>query len=116
MRSVVFASHVAYLDDRTGCGVMVRPRPSDDVSWPGSGPSLHEADWAAIVRLLDDEGWEPLGDGSGDSRPCVEGYTGDGKQVIVLSGRYPVADDPELDEVARTLDELHHLAGLGAEV
>ena len=114
MRSVVFASHVAYLDDRTGCGVMVRPRPADDIASPDWGPSLHEADWDAILRLLHDEGWEPIPADVVGAGPAVEGYTGDGKQVIVLSGRYPVSLELDLDEVVRSLDELHELAGLAA--
>ncbi len=112
MRSVVFASHIAYLDDLTGCGFLVRPKPGDDIPSPSAGPSLHEADWNAIVRLLDDEGWEPIEDADRHGGPCVEGYTADGKQVIVLSGRDPVAIDLDLDDVSRSLDELHELVGL----
>ncbi len=112
MRSVVFASHVAYLDDITGCGVLVRPMPHDDVVAPIAGQSLHEADWNALVRLLDDEGWEPIEDEDNRGLPCVEGYTRDGKQIIVLSGRDPLTTGLDLDEVARSFAELHELAGL----
>jgi hypothetical protein len=111
VRSVVSACHVAHLDDVTGCGVLVRPRPSEDVACPFPGPSLHEADRRAVLHFLDDQGWEPIEDVDQDPG-CVEGYTADGRQVIGLYGRNPLRSTVDVDELAESFAELHRRAGV----
>jgi hypothetical protein len=96
----------------TGCGVLVRPRASEDVASPTPyGSSLHEADRRAMLSFLDDQGWEPI-DEAPDEPLCVEGYTADGRQVIGLYGRNPIRGTVDVDELAESFAELHRRAGV----
>jgi hypothetical protein len=96
----------------TGCGVLVRPRPSEDVLSPLPGPTLHEADRKAILWFLDQQGWEPI-DEAGNGEPLtIEGYTSDGRQVVGLYGRHPIRNTVDVDELAESFAELHRKAGV----
>ena len=77
MFTIEFAAHVAYLDPRTGSGLLVRPKPADDLSV--GMVSLHAADWDHVIAELDRLGWEPTEDD--DGLPMFDGMTTDGREV-----------------------------------
>jgi hypothetical protein len=110
MQTIAYAAHVAHLDPVTGEGLLVRPPAADDlVDRLGHG-SLHEADWNAAVRHLDDLGWEPSEDEVGGL--CHVGHTRDGRAVVGLYGRAPVITAPSLAQAADAYVDLRRLAGL----
>lgn len=110
MRALTFASHLVYLDDMAGCGLLILPHPSTDVPSPASlSASLHAAEWDDIMRLLDQQGWEPLDDGKG--MPMVDGETADGRDVVTLYGRERIIAEPTLEQQEESLSELRRLAG-----
>jgi hypothetical protein len=108
MNTVTFAAHVAYLDPMTGEGLLVRPKPADDLSL--SMPSLHAAAWDHVIAELDRLGWEPTADD--DGLPMFDGMTTDGREVVGLYGREPVTTMPTLAEGAEAMHELAHMAGM----
>jgi hypothetical protein len=108
MNTITFAAHVAYLDPMTGEGILVRPKPADDLSL--SMPSLHAADWDAAMAHLRGQGWEPTADDDGS--PMLAGLTADGRDVIGLYGLEPITTMPTLAEAAGATEELAKLAGM----
>jgi hypothetical protein len=108
MQTLTFAAHAAYLDPMTGEGLLVRPKPADDLSL--SMVSLHAADWDAAIAHLRGLGWEPTADD--DSTPMLAGVTADGRDVIGLYGREPISTMPTLAECAGACEELASLAGV----
>lgn len=115
MRSVASACHISFLDDSTGCGVLVRPLPGDDVPSPDMGGcTLHEADRRALLWFLDQQGWELIDDD--DELAGVEGYTADGRMVVGMYGRNPEHVTLDVDVLAESFSELHRLAGVVARV
>jgi hypothetical protein len=111
MNTIKFAAHVAYLDPMTGQGLLVMPRPEDDLTLGGVG--LHEADWNYAIAELDRLGWEPTEDDEDEEvGVCYDGDTIDGRAVIGLYGREPVVTMPTIREYAEADEELMRLAGL----
>jgi hypothetical protein len=108
MHTIQFASHVAYLNPMTGEGLLVRPKPADDLSL--GMVSLHESDWHRVIAELDRLGWEPTEDD--DGLPMFDGMTTDGREVIGLYGREPVTTMPTLTEAVEATEELARLAGM----
>ena len=108
MNTIQFAAHVAYIDPMTGEGLLVRPKPADDLSL--SIVSLHAADWEAAIAHLRGLGWEPTADIDGS--PMLAGVTADGRDVIGLYGREPITTMPTLTEAAEATEELAKLAGM----
>lgn len=111
MNTIKFAAHVAYLDPMTGEGLLVRPKPADDLSL--SMVSLHAADWDAAITHLRGLGWEPTADDDGS--PMLAGTTADGRDIIGLYGLEPITTMPTLAEAAEAAEageELARLAGL----
>jgi hypothetical protein len=108
MHTIQFAAHVAYLDPMTGEGLLVRPRPEDDLSLGGVG--LHESDWGRVIAELDRLGWEPTEDD--DGLPMFDGMTTDGREVVGLYGREPITSMPSRMELADADVELGSMAGL----
>jgi len=92
----------------TGEGLLVRPKPADDMSV--GMPSLHAADWDRIIAELDRLGWEPTEDE--DGLPMFDGMTTDGREVVGLYGREPITTMPTFAEAAEATEELARLAGL----
>jgi hypothetical protein len=108
MQTITFAAHVAYLDPMTGEGLLVRPKPADDL---GLGmPSLHAADWDHVIAELDRLGWEPSEDD--DGLPMFDGMTTDGREIVGLYGRESITSMPSLAECAEASGELASMAGL----
>jgi len=108
MNTIKFAAHVACIDPMTGEGLLVRPKPADDL---GLGMvSLHAADWDAAIAHLRGLGWEPTADDDGS--PMLAGVTADGRDVIGLYGREPITTLPTLAEAAEATEELARIAGL----
>ena len=108
MHTITFAAHVAHLDPMTGEGLLVRPKPADDLSL--SMVSLHAADWDAAITHLRELGWEPTEDE--DGLPMFDGMTTDGREVVGLYGREPITTMPTLAEAAGATEELARLAGM----
>jgi hypothetical protein len=108
MNTITYATHVAYLDPMTGEGLLVRPKPADDLSL--SMVSLHAADWDSAIAHLRGLGWEPTADDDGS--PMLAGITADGREVIGLYGREPITTMPTLAEAAEATEELAKLAGM----
>lgn len=108
MHTIQFASHVACLDPMTGEGLLVRPKPADDLTM--GMPSLHESGWGAAIAHLRGLGWEPTADDDGS--PMLAGITADGRDIIGLYGREPITTLPTLAEAAEATEELARLAGL----
>ena len=100
MRRIETAAHVAIVDVMTGEGVLVLPDPERDLNGPGV-VSLHAADWDAMVAQLDELGWEPSADD--DGMPLSAGTLADGREVIGLFGREPLASSPSIDECAASV-------------
>lgn len=109
MQTIKFAAHVAYLDPMTGTGLLVRPKPADDLSLDGV-VSLHAADSDAAIAHLRALGWEPT-EGE-DGLPLFDGITTDGREVCGLYGREPITSMPLLAECAEAGEELARLAGV----
>jgi hypothetical protein len=74
--------HTAHLDPASGYGLVVCPRPQDDVVLDGS--SLHAAAWDLACESLASLGWAPRRDDAGflsylgataDGRPVVEAHS-----------------------------------------
>ena len=95
MHTISTAVHVSHLDAMTGYGVLVRPLLSGDIASPVMGPSLHAADWDAMIRHLGRLGWEPIEDDE------------------ALHGREPILDDPDPEQLAEAEAVLRGLAGMG---
>jgi hypothetical protein len=110
MQTITFASHVAYLDPMTGGGLLVRPKPADDLSL--SMVSLHAADWDAAIAHLRGLGWEPAEDEDGDETPRFAGVTADGRDAILLRTDEPITSRPTPEECADADEELARVAGL----
>lgn len=95
----------------TGEGLLVRPLPSDDLApFDGSGRSLHDAEWCAVVRHLDGIGWEPSEDEHGDLAHA--GWTLDGCPVVGLYGREPITSEPTVAAMAEAFADLCREAGV----
>jgi len=108
---LTFAAHVAHLDPMTGSGLLVLPRPADDVADPFAVMgSLHSSGWGNVIAQLDAMGWEPTQ--GEDGGVCVDGYLADGRQVIGLFGREPITSNPSLDEAADAFGSLCRAVGL----
>ena len=112
MHTISTAVHVSHLDAMTGYGVLVRPLLSGDIASPVMGPSLHAADWDAMIRHLGRLGWEPIEDDEVDDLPLCVGVTADGCEVVALHGREPILDDPDPEQLAEAEDVLRGLAGM----
>lgn len=125
MLRIDYACHVAVLDPMTGSGLLVLPRPGDDVALPTTeAPArtsgayapvsewLHDADFAAVLADLDRRGWEPLEDDGGGM--LHEGWTEDGREVVGLYGSDPIQSHVFIEEVAQAHVELHAAVGLVA--
>src|SRR5450756_1280403 len=108
MQTLTFAAHVAYLDPMTGEGLLVRPKPADDLTV--GMPSLHAADWDHAIAHLRGLGWEPTADD--DGTPMLAGVTADGRDVIGLYRLEPITTMPTLAEAAGATEELARLAGM----
>jgi len=108
MHTVQLAAHVAYLDPMTGEGLLVRPKPADDLGL--SMVSLHAADWDAAIAHLRGLGWEPTADDDGS--PMLAGITADGRDIIGLYELEPITTMPTLAEAAEATEELAKLAGM----
>ena len=108
MNTITFASHVAYLDQMTGTGLLVRPKPTDDLSL--SMVSLHAADWDSAMAHLRGLGWEPTADDDGS--PMLAGITADGRDIIGFYELEPITTMPTLAEAAEATEELARLAGM----
>ncbi|MCW2529604.1 MAG: hypothetical protein JWM76_4464 [Pseudonocardiales bacterium] len=108
MRTIELASHTAHLDQMYGVGVLVRPKPCDDVRDPLSGPSLHAVEWDAVIRHLAELSFQPTeGEHGGTS---VVGVTEHGNEVIALYGWTPIVSVPTIEEESRALIELMRTA------
>jgi len=110
MNTITFAAHVAYLDPMTGAGLLVRPKPADDLSMGMN--SLHEADWNHAMDHLHGLGWEPLESADDDGLPMFAGMTADGRDVIALYGLESITTMPAPEELMEAGEELARLAGL----
>ncbi|NTW42263.1 MAG: hypothetical protein HGA44_20710 [Cellulomonadaceae bacterium] len=102
--------HVAHLDALTGSGLLVLPRPDDDVPdpFPAVALTLRQAQRREALRALDAMGWEPSeGD---DGGWCWEGVAADGRQLVGLYGRDPISTAWDVTELAAVWGELHQLA------
>lgn len=111
MNTIRFAAFTAHLDPMTGQGLLVMPRPEDDLSLGGVG--LHEADWNHVIAELDRLGWEPTEDDEDEEvGVCYDGDTIDGRAVIGLYGREPITQLASMRECGEASQELMRLAGL----
>ena len=70
--------HTAHLDPASGYGLVVCPRPEDDVVLDGS--SLHAAAWDLACQSLASLGWAPVRDEAGFL--SYLGATADGGLVV----------------------------------
>ncbi|MEV4492723.1 hypothetical protein AB0K04_21720 [Micromonospora coxensis] len=104
IETVSYASHTAHLDPMTGEGLLILPRVADDIDPLGGMVTLHAADWDAAVRDLDQRGWQPSEDDSGDL--VHVGTTVDGRPVIGLYGREPITSAPSVEQAAEAWREL----------
>lgn len=107
LHTITTAAHEAYIDPMTGTGLLVLPRPSEDV-YLGSPTGLHGADWDHMLTRLDEVGFEPSEDLDGGA--VVEQPLGDGRSVIGLYGRDPIITMPGLEELGAALGELRRCA------
>ena len=106
IQTVRYACHTAYLEPFTGEGVLVLPRPADDMHMTGS---LHESDWEAVMDDLTANGWQPSESETGEW--VFDGDTAEGRDAIGLFGLDPIISDPSLEEMGRASAELLALAG-----
>ncbi len=111
VRTLTFASYVAYLDDLCGTGLLVRPLPSVDLPDPMGGPTLHAVGWGAVLAELDRHGFD-LSEGDEVGEPCLVGCTLDGREVVGLFGQDPLVALPSLREEAEALAGLAQVAGV----
>lgn len=123
VQTIATATHVAFLYPMTGSGMLVCPRPADDVQGVAvPGPvvnglqtiecaSLHESDWNAMMKRLWDLGWTVLEDDETGGE-LLEGMTGDGREVFALYGNDPIVSDPDMDDLAAANRELRSVVGL----
>lgn len=123
VQTVATAAHVAYLNPMTGIGMLVCPRPDDDMRGPAvpgrvvnglqtvQRASLHESDRDAIVRRLYELGWTFAEDESGSE--IAEGATADGREVLgLLCSAEPIIARPTMEELAAAHGELCSVVGL----
>lgn len=108
MQILTFAAHTAYLEPMTGGGVLVRPKPADDLSM--GMPSLHAADWDRAMDHLRGLGWEPVADD--DELPMFAGMTADGRDACLLRTDEPITSEPTPEECAEADEELARVAGI----
>lgn len=101
-RTITTAAHRMDLDPLYGAGLLTMPRPADDVRDPFGGPSLHEVEWHAVVRLLDSLGWEPHEDGLAAQYDVLP----DGRGRLLPRCREPVVSLPTSREEADALATL----------
>lgn len=81
---IEYAAHSAMLDE-DGTGLLVLPHPADDLQL--IGPSLHSADWDAVVADLATRGWQPLEADADELQAMgavLAGVLSDGREVIAL--------------------------------
>lgn len=80
--------HVSYLDVVTGCGLMVAPLAREDLADPidPDGASLAEVDWYAMVRKLDELGFEPIWNVD-ECAWLADSVTAEGREVVALRCR-----------------------------
>ena len=108
MNTIKFAAHVACIDPMTGEGLLVRPKPADDL---GLGMvSLHAADWDAAIAHLRGLGWEPVADD--DELPMFAGMTADGRDACLLRADEPITSEPTPEECRDADEELVRVAGI----
>jgi hypothetical protein len=110
VEKIAYACHTAYLDPITGCGLLVRPLPEDDMGGTDLGQSLQEADWNTAMRDLFARGWEPSMDEDGLGF-ALDSELPDGREVVGLYGRESVVDQPSMEQIAESFAELRRLAG-----
>jgi hypothetical protein len=104
IETVAYASHTAHIDPMTGEGLLILPRVADDID-PLAGPvTLHAADWDHAIGDLDRRGWQPSEDDGGDL--VHVGTTVNGRPVIGLYGREPIASTPSVEQTAEAWREL----------
>lgn len=105
--------HTAHLDPVTGVGLVVCPRPEDDV-WL-DGESLMASAWNEATAKMVRAGWSPVRDVNGFLR--YEGCTADGSLVVSASAERSLlpATPTSLDhETWRLLCEAAGLLGASA--
>jgi hypothetical protein len=120
--TVETGAHVSVLDVMTGQGLLVLPRPPDDVVDPeparvvtlatSDGPllareaaqTLHSADLSVMVERLARLGWDVLTDDDGD--PMEDMPTDTGRATWGLYGLHPVYGDPDLSRMAEASSAL----------
>ncbi|MFI7068404.1 hypothetical protein ACIBL3_45975 [Kribbella sp. NPDC050124] len=106
-----FAAHTAYLDPVTGMGLLVTPRPEDDVDWSPEGVaaiglSLQMADRTSALETLADAGWtllEELGE------PM---HTTDEGRAVCLYARRTTYEQLVLEDFQRAFAALRTAAEL----
>ncbi|GAB2617910.1 hypothetical protein GCM10027270_00500 [Nocardioides ginkgobilobae] len=96
--------HTAHLDPASGYGLVVCPRPEDDVLLDGS--SLHVAAWDHACQSLASLGWGPVRDDAGFL--SYLGATVDGGLVVEARSFRSPAQPPDGD----TLRTLYDATGL----
>ncbi|MCU1675621.1 MAG: hypothetical protein JWM93_379 [Frankiales bacterium] len=109
--TITYACHIAHLDAMSGVGVLIRPRPADDLRDPCGGASLHARDWNAVMRDLALRGWEPSEDDDGGL--CHVGYTADGLDAVALYGHEPLTAPATIWDEAIALADVLRAAGVG---
>jgi hypothetical protein len=114
--TVETGAHVAVLDVMTGQGLLVLPRPPDDVADPEPAAAvtlaspggvllareapgtLHSADLSVMLGKLARLGWDVLCED--DGAPLEDLPTDSGRTTWGLYGLHPVYGDPPLDRMA----------------
>ncbi|MER7243168.1 hypothetical protein [Kribbella sp. NPDC000426] len=120
------AAHVAYLEPRSGTGLLVMPILERDVSadegfagvawpdeWSGSPfaeMSLHSADLLEMLDRLADAGWTLLEDAEGDAE--VAGEAAGGGSALCLFAIRTRSDELVLEDLHQALTALHAAADL----
>ncbi|CAB4726536.1 MAG: hypothetical protein F2667_12210 [Actinobacteria bacterium] len=101
--------HTVHLDPVVGNGLMVCPRPQDDVRLDGA--SVHRAAWRDAVEGLARMGWAPWQHGR---VPGIvhEGVTAAGDPVLALYAVQPMLAAPSDSHLADAWRELCEASGL----
>lgn len=124
--AVESAAHVAYLEPRTGTGLLVMPLQGTDIAaeegfadiaWPaewsdcpGAGLSLQSADLSRLLDRLATAGWTLLEDEHGDAEVAGEAV-GRGPAVCLFAVRTSY-DQLVLEDLYQALTALHAAADL----
>jgi hypothetical protein len=98
------AGHVAFLDDMRGEGLLLRPRPQDDMEDPRGFPAvpLHQVELDVVVTDLALTDWHISADDCGDWFEEVI----DGRTTIALYGGNPITSDPDIEQMASAQAEV----------